>query len=34
LGNPAACLLRDGVLTIGFRAGFARQHPKEMDYSF
>jgi 2-polyprenyl-6-methoxyphenol hydroxylase-like FAD-dependent oxidoreductase len=34
LHNPVACRLRDGALTIGFRAGFARQHPKEMDYSF
>jgi 2-polyprenyl-6-methoxyphenol hydroxylase-like FAD-dependent oxidoreductase len=34
LHNPAACLLRDSALTIGFRVGFARQHPKEMDYSF
>jgi 2-polyprenyl-6-methoxyphenol hydroxylase-like FAD-dependent oxidoreductase len=34
LRNPAACLLRDSGLTIGFRMGFARQHPKEMDYSF
>jgi 2-polyprenyl-6-methoxyphenol hydroxylase-like FAD-dependent oxidoreductase len=34
LHNPIACGLRDVALTVGFRAGFARQHPKEMDYSF
>jgi 2-polyprenyl-6-methoxyphenol hydroxylase-like FAD-dependent oxidoreductase len=34
LHNPLACALRNGGLTIGFRMGFARQHPKEMDYSF
>jgi 2-polyprenyl-6-methoxyphenol hydroxylase-like FAD-dependent oxidoreductase len=34
LHNPAACMLRDSGLTMGFRLGFARQHPKEMDYSF
>ncbi len=34
LQNPVACLLRDGMLTMGFHIGFARQHPKEMDYSF
>ncbi len=34
LHNPVACRLRDGLLTMGFRIGFARQHPKEMDYSF
>jgi 2-polyprenyl-6-methoxyphenol hydroxylase-like FAD-dependent oxidoreductase len=34
LRNPAACLLRDSALTIGFRVGFARSHPKEMDYTF
>lgn len=34
LHNPVACALRNSGLTIGFRAGFARQHPKEMDYSF
>jgi 2-polyprenyl-6-methoxyphenol hydroxylase-like FAD-dependent oxidoreductase len=34
LRNPAACWLRDSALTIGFRVGFARQHPKEMDYTF
>ena len=27
-------LRRDGMLTMGFHIGFARQHPKEMDYSF
>jgi 2-polyprenyl-6-methoxyphenol hydroxylase-like FAD-dependent oxidoreductase len=34
LQNPVACRLRDGMLTMGFRMGFARQHPREMDYSF
>ncbi len=34
LRNPVACLLRNAGLTMGFRIGFARQHPKEMDYSF
>ncbi len=34
LHNPLACALRNGGLTMGFRLGFARQHPKEMDYSF
>jgi 2-polyprenyl-6-methoxyphenol hydroxylase-like FAD-dependent oxidoreductase len=34
LHNPVACALRNGGLTLGFRLGFARQHPKEMDYSF
>jgi 2-polyprenyl-6-methoxyphenol hydroxylase-like FAD-dependent oxidoreductase len=34
LRNPAACLLRNCALTLGFRVGFARQHPAEMDYSF
>ena len=27
LHNPAACLLRNVGLTMGFRFGFARQHP-------
>jgi 2-polyprenyl-6-methoxyphenol hydroxylase-like FAD-dependent oxidoreductase len=34
LRNPVACAMRNGGLTMGFRVGFARQHPKEMDYSF
>jgi 2-polyprenyl-6-methoxyphenol hydroxylase-like FAD-dependent oxidoreductase len=34
LHNPVACAMRNGGLTMGFRVGFARQHPKEMDYSF
>jgi 2-polyprenyl-6-methoxyphenol hydroxylase-like FAD-dependent oxidoreductase len=34
LRNPVACAIRNGGLTMGFRLGFARQHPKEMDYSF
>jgi len=34
LHNPAACLLRDTFLTVGLRAQFARQHVKDMDYSF
>ena len=34
LHSPIACALRDTGLTIGFRIGFARQHPKEMDYAF
>jgi 2-polyprenyl-6-methoxyphenol hydroxylase-like FAD-dependent oxidoreductase len=34
LHNPMACAIRNGGLTMGFRLGFARQHPKEMDYSF
>ncbi len=34
LHNAAACGLRNGMLTAGFRIGFARQHPKEMDYPF
>jgi 2-polyprenyl-6-methoxyphenol hydroxylase-like FAD-dependent oxidoreductase len=34
LHNPLACAARNGGLTMGFRLGFARQHPKEMDYSF
>jgi 2-polyprenyl-6-methoxyphenol hydroxylase-like FAD-dependent oxidoreductase len=34
LDNALACGLRDTGLTIGFRMGFARQHPKEMDYAF
>jgi 2-polyprenyl-6-methoxyphenol hydroxylase-like FAD-dependent oxidoreductase len=34
LHNPVACAMRNGGLTMGFRLGFARQHPKEMDYSF
>jgi 2-polyprenyl-6-methoxyphenol hydroxylase-like FAD-dependent oxidoreductase len=34
LHNRAACLLRNGALTMGFHMGFARQHPREMDYSF
>jgi 2-polyprenyl-6-methoxyphenol hydroxylase-like FAD-dependent oxidoreductase len=34
LRNPVACALRNGGLTMGFRVGFARQHPGEMDYSF
>jgi 2-polyprenyl-6-methoxyphenol hydroxylase-like FAD-dependent oxidoreductase len=34
LHNPAACFLRNRALTIGFRMGFARQHPTEMDYAF
>jgi 2-polyprenyl-6-methoxyphenol hydroxylase-like FAD-dependent oxidoreductase len=34
LHNAAACWLRDRVLTVGFRVQFARQHVKDMDYSF
>jgi 2-polyprenyl-6-methoxyphenol hydroxylase-like FAD-dependent oxidoreductase len=34
LHNPLACAVRNGGLTMGFRVGFARQHPREMDYSF
>jgi 2-polyprenyl-6-methoxyphenol hydroxylase-like FAD-dependent oxidoreductase len=34
LHSPIACALRDTGLTMGFRIGFARQHPKEMDYAF
>ncbi len=34
LHNPASCFLRNRALTIGFRVGFARQHPREMDYGF
>jgi 2-polyprenyl-6-methoxyphenol hydroxylase-like FAD-dependent oxidoreductase len=34
LESPLACVLRDTGLTVGFRIGFARQHPKEMDYAF
>jgi 2-polyprenyl-6-methoxyphenol hydroxylase-like FAD-dependent oxidoreductase len=34
LRNPAACWLRNRALTLGFRVGFARAHPKEMDYAF
>jgi 2-polyprenyl-6-methoxyphenol hydroxylase-like FAD-dependent oxidoreductase len=34
LRNPVACAVRNGGLTMGFRVGFARQHPREMDYSF
>jgi 2-polyprenyl-6-methoxyphenol hydroxylase-like FAD-dependent oxidoreductase len=34
LHNPVACAMRNGGLTMGFRVGFAREHPKEMDYSF
>jgi 2-polyprenyl-6-methoxyphenol hydroxylase-like FAD-dependent oxidoreductase len=34
LHNPVTCAMRNGGLTMGFRVGFARQHPKEMDYSF
>jgi 2-polyprenyl-6-methoxyphenol hydroxylase-like FAD-dependent oxidoreductase len=34
LRNPTACFLRNRALTIGFHVGFARQHPKEMDYAF
>jgi 2-polyprenyl-6-methoxyphenol hydroxylase-like FAD-dependent oxidoreductase len=34
LHNPVACLLRNAGLTMGFRFGFARQHPGEMDYQF
>jgi 2-polyprenyl-6-methoxyphenol hydroxylase-like FAD-dependent oxidoreductase len=34
LRNPLACAARNGGLRIGFRAGFARQHPKDMDYAF
>jgi 2-polyprenyl-6-methoxyphenol hydroxylase-like FAD-dependent oxidoreductase len=34
LENALVCGLRDTGLTIGFRIGFARQHPKEMDYAF
>jgi hypothetical protein len=34
LTNPAACALRNRFLAIGFRKGFRRQHPKDMDYAF
>lgn len=34
LHNPVACALRNGGLRMGFRVGFARQHPKDMGYSF
>jgi 2-polyprenyl-6-methoxyphenol hydroxylase-like FAD-dependent oxidoreductase len=34
LRSPVACLLRNAGLTMGFRFGFARQHPGEMDYQF
>jgi len=34
LHNPLACAARNAGLTIGFRVGFARQHPQEMSYSF
>jgi 2-polyprenyl-6-methoxyphenol hydroxylase-like FAD-dependent oxidoreductase len=34
LTNPAACALRDRFLTVGFRKGMRRQHPKDMDYAF
>jgi 2-polyprenyl-6-methoxyphenol hydroxylase-like FAD-dependent oxidoreductase len=34
LRNPLACAARNGGLRMGFRVGFARQHPKDMDYSF
>lgn len=34
LRNPVACALRNGGLRMGFRVGFARQHPKDMGYSF
>jgi 2-polyprenyl-6-methoxyphenol hydroxylase-like FAD-dependent oxidoreductase len=34
LHNALACRLRDTALTVGFRVQFARQHVKDMDYSF
>jgi 2-polyprenyl-6-methoxyphenol hydroxylase-like FAD-dependent oxidoreductase len=34
LHNPLACAARNAGLTVGFRVGFARQHPQEMSYSF
>jgi 2-polyprenyl-6-methoxyphenol hydroxylase-like FAD-dependent oxidoreductase len=34
LHSSLACTLRNRGLEIGFHTGFARQHPKEMDYSF
>ncbi len=34
LRSPVACALRNVGLTLGFRFGFARQHPGEMDYQF
>ncbi|HEY7951530.1 MAG TPA: FAD-dependent monooxygenase [Solirubrobacteraceae bacterium] len=34
LNNPLACAMRNTGLRMGFRVGFARQHPKDMGYSF
>jgi 2-polyprenyl-6-methoxyphenol hydroxylase-like FAD-dependent oxidoreductase len=34
LENPVACAVRDRFLTVGFRKGMRRQHPKDMDYAF
>jgi 2-polyprenyl-6-methoxyphenol hydroxylase-like FAD-dependent oxidoreductase len=34
LRNALACRLRDTMLTVGFRARFARQHVKDMGYEF